>query len=143
MALPGTGANAIHIVCSLSNYGSAKEQGVCSHPKVGLHHQHHTLDEIPVTAFRSPQKQSMFFLPNILCVHLRNLGTSVRKSTTKSDLQNLQNRYQCRRSRQAAHLSFREEIYESEVTGFCRIASLVHACMRSRFEAWASGAVLA
>ena len=36
----------------------------------------------------------VFFLPNILCVHVRKLGTSVRKSTTKSDLQNLQNRDQ-------------------------------------------------
>ena len=37
-----------------------------------------------------------FFLPHILFVHVRKLGTSVRKSTTKSDLQNLQNRCQCR-----------------------------------------------
>ena len=35
--------------------------------------------------------EPVFFLPNILCVHVRKLGTSVRKSTTKSDLQNLQN----------------------------------------------------
>ena len=35
----------------------------------------------------------MFFLPNNLCVHVRKLGTSVRKSTTKTDLQILPNQF--------------------------------------------------
>ena len=33
--------------------------------------------------------QAVFFLPDILCVHVRMLGTSVPKSTTKIDLQNV------------------------------------------------------
>ena len=62
---------------------------------------------------------AMFFLPNILCVHVRKLGTSVRKSTAKSDLQNLQNQYQCRSEQTSCScLSFREETYEREVTLF-------------------------
>ena len=49
---------------------------------------------------QEPQKRDgydpVFFLPYIFCVPVRKLGTSVRKSTAKSDLQNLQNQYQCR-----------------------------------------------
>ena len=40
-------------------------------------------------------KVSVLFLSNILCVQVRKLGASLRKSTKTSDLQNLQNRYQC------------------------------------------------
>ena len=49
---------------------------------------------------------SVFFLPNIFCVHVRKLGTSVRKSTTKTDLQNLPNQF---RSEQTS-LSFQKKI---------------------------------
>ena len=48
---------------------------------------------------------AVFFLPNILCVHVRKLGTSVRKSTTKTDLQNLPNQF---RSEQTS-LSFQKK----------------------------------
>ena len=68
----------------------------------------------------------MFFLSNILCVHVRKLGTSVRKSMTKSDLQNLQNR--CLSGRQDTHLSFREEMHESKVMDFVPSQAL---CMHS------------
>ena len=84
---------------------------------------------------------AVFFLPNILCVHVRNLGTSVRKSTTKSDLQNLQNRYQCRTeqtTRSFVILLFREEMYESEVMDIVASQAL---CMHAiAFEAWAFAA---
>ena len=76
----------------------------------------------------------MFFLPNILCVHVRKLGTSVRKSTTKSDLQNLQNRYQCRSKQTSCSFVIhdqRRDVRERS-HGFCRVASLVHACDRYR-----------
>ena len=57
----------------------------------------------------------MFFLTNILWVHVRKLGTSVRKSTTKSDLQNLQNRgrlEQTRRSLVIHRRDIRERSHE-------------------------------
>ena len=72
---------------------------------------------------------AVFFLPNILCVHVRKLGTSVRKSTAKSDLQTCKIDFSAYRSRQAAHFSFKEEIYESKVTDG-RVANLLHACDR-------------
>ena len=77
---------------------------------------------------------SVFFLPNILCVHVRKFYLSVRKFTMKSDLQNLQNRYQCRSEQTGP---FREEMYESEVTDFVASQAL---CTRAiAIEAWPSG----
>ena len=80
----------------------------------------------------------MFFLPNIFCVPVRKLGTSVRKSTAKSDLQNLQNQYQCRSEQTSLPLiCHSEEIYENEVTDFVALQTL---CMHAiAVEAWASG----
>ena len=70
------------------------------------------------------------------CVHVRKSGTSVRKFTTKSDLQNLQYMYmymyQCR-----SEQTSREEIHESEVTDF--VASQILCVHAIAIEAWASG----
>ena len=73
----------------------------------------------------------------ILCVHVRKLGTSVHKSTRKIDISAV-------RSRQTAHLSFREEIYESEVTDFVVSQALcMHACDRHRGMGFWELAILA
>ena len=47
----------------------------------------------PTPSLSPPSLSQVFFLPNILCVHVRKLRTSVRKSTTKTDLQNLPNQF--------------------------------------------------
>ena len=75
---------------------------------------------------------SVFFLPNDLCVHVRKLGTSVRKSTTTNYLQNLPNWYQCRSELTSRSFVIqRRDIWERSY-GFCLVASLVHACDRYR-----------
>ena len=74
---------------------------------------------------------SMFFLPNFLCVHVRRLGTSVRKSTRKSDLQTLQNRYQCRSEQTNRSFVIQRRDIPERSHGLCRVESLVHACMWS------------
>ena len=73
---------------------------------------------------------AVFFLPNILCVHVCKLGTSVRKSTTKSDLQNLQNWYQCRSEQTSRSFVIQRKIYTRAKS---RILSRRKpcACMRS------------
>ena len=81
------------------------------------------------TLLSSMVNNPVFFLPNILCVHVRKLGTSVRKSTTKSDLQNLQNRCRFGQTR-CSFVIHRRDIERSH--GFCPVASLVHACDRYR-----------
>ena len=73
---------------------------------------------------------AVFFLPNIFCVHVRKLGTSVRKSMAKSDLQNLQNRYQCPFGADKPLICHSEKRYTRAKS---RILSLRKpcACMRS------------
>ena len=66
------------------------------------------------------QLQAEFFLPDILCVHVRMLGTSPRREAIFKTCKN-----GAIRGRQDAHLSFSEEICENEVTDF---SSRVHAC---------------
>ena len=75
--------------------------------------------------------KAMFFLPNILCVHVRKLGTSVGKSTTKSDLHNFQNRYQSRSGQTSRSFVIQRRDTRDRSHSFCLVASLVHACMRS------------
>ena len=80
-------------------------------------------------------RDPVFFRPNILCVHVRKLGTSVRKSTTRSDLQNLQNRCCLGRTRRSFVIHRRQ--YESEVTDFVPSQAL---CMHAiAIKAWSSG----
>ena len=66
--------------------------------------------------------------------HSLRTRTQVRRectqSTTESDLQNLQIRYQCR-SEQTSR-SFVIQKLRERSHGFCRLASLVHACDRYR-----------
>ena len=68
----------------------------------------------------------MFFLPNILSVHVRRLGTSVHKSTTKSNLQKLQNR--CRSGKTRCSFVIQRRYIREQSHGFCPVASLMHAC---------------
>ena len=56
------------------------------------------------------------------CVHVRKLGTSVRKSTTKTDLQNLPNQF---RSEQTS-LSFQKKIDTRAVVS---LVTNRHACI--------------
>ena len=76
------------------------------------------------------------FPTELLSVHVRKLDTGVRKSTTKSDLQNLQNRYQCRSELTSHSFVIQRRDAREGSHGCCRVANLVHACMR---KAWAPG----
>ena len=61
-----------------------------------------------------------FSYRTFFCVHVRKLGTSVRKSTTKTDLQNLPNQF---RSEQTS-LSFQKKNrYKSEFTVVSLVAN--------------------
>ena len=75
---------------------------------------------------------SVFFLPNIPCVHVRKLGTSIRRSKMKSYLQNLQNLYQCRSGQTSRSFVIQRIDIRDRSHVFCLVASLVHACDRYR-----------
>ena len=84
--------------------------------------------QMPQNLTSDPIKPPVFFLPNILCVHIHKLGTTVRKSTTESDLQNLQNRDQCRSEQASRPFVIQRRDIRERSHGFCLVASLVHAC---------------